>query len=387
MERVPALIDELARQLVPTCDRDVIRRVFATASAGHAGTRLRDGRRASTLTPSGVPFEASVTSGAGRPATALRYVTEPGCGMPFFGLRLAAQRRALDELAGWLPEPGRAGVDELRTLADVLFPELAAVPARTRFAIFLGIVHGPEVPAGMAGLKVYGSLQATEPVAALDRLATRWQPFAELRGRMGDLSCLAPQFAAIEVDAGGRLRHKLYVRTRAGSPSDLAALAARCDVDAAPLVDALRQAGVTDDVWQRPLIACCAHRDAAAGPSTELSIYVSHRALARGPGVAGTPTIDALAADLAARYGDPMALDALSDAMTAAGGRDAWSFTVVGVGLAPDGTPRKVNVYAAPTARQPTAQPAVGEPASQQAGQAGAPTFSNSGWIGSRVGA
>jgi hypothetical protein len=147
MERVPALIDELARQLVPACDRDVIRRVFATASAGHAGTRLRDGRRASTLTPSGVPFEASVTSGAGRPATALRYVTEPGCGMPFFGLRLAAQRRALAELAGWLPEPGRAGVDELRTLADVLFPEVAAVPARTRFAVFLGIVHGPEAPA------------------------------------------------------------------------------------------------------------------------------------------------------------------------------------------------------------------------------------------------
>jgi hypothetical protein len=385
MERVPALLDGLARQLVPGCDRDVVQRVFATASAGQAGARLRDGRRASTLTPSGVPFEASVPSGPARPGTALRYVTEPGSGMPFFGPRLTAQRRALNELAGWLPAPGRAGVDDLRTLADVLFPELAVVPARTRFATFLGVVHGPEAPVGVAGLKVYGSLQATEPAAGLDRLAARWPPFAELRGRVGDPSCLAPQFAAIEVDAGGRLRHKLYVRTRAGSPSDLAALAGRCDVDIAPLADALRQVGVTDDLWRQPLIACCAHRgDAAAGPSTELSVYVSRRALARCP---GATTLDAVAADLVARYGDPMALDALSDATAVAGGWDAWSYTVVGVGLARDGAPRKVNVYAAPTAGQPSAQPAAGRAASQPAAQAGAPTFSNSGWIGSRVGA
>jgi hypothetical protein len=388
MERAPALLDGLARLLVPGCDRDVVQRAFAIASAGHAGTRLRDGRRASTLTPSGVPFEASVTSGPGRPGTALRYVTEPGCAMPFFGPRLAAQRRALDELAGWLPAPGRTGMDELRILADVLFPELAVVPARTRFATFLGVVHGPEAPAGVAGLKVYGSLQATDPAAALDRLAARWPPFAELRGRVGDLSCLAPQFAAIEVDARGRLRHKLYVRTRAAGPSDLAALASRCDVDIAPLAGALRQVGVPDDVCRQPLIACCAHRsDAAAGPSTELSVYVSRRALARCAGAPSAATLDAVAADLVGRYGDPTALDALSDATAVAGGRDAWSFTVVGVGLAPDGTPRKVNVYAAPTPGQPNAQPAPGRAAFEPAAQAGAPTFSNSGWIGSRVGA
>jgi hypothetical protein len=365
------LVDALRASLVPKCDREVVLAAFASAATGWGGPRGRDGRRASALTPSGVPFEASVTGGAGRSAAALRYVTEPGAGLSFFGPRLAAQRRAVADLAARLAPAVRAGGDEVRALHDLLFPEPGAVPARTRFASFVGVVHMPGHPDHLAGLKVYGNLRAADPPRAVARLRRRWPGFAVLDDLTSDLAeqtaPVTAQFAALEAGDGG-LRSKLYVRTRTAGPHGLAALAGRVGADPGALDDALADGGLAPDRWARPVFACLATR-ADGGGAVALSVHVAARSADLGPaamaGVAGR---------LAGRHGDGEGVAALTRAMAAAGPGGGFAVTVVGVGLAPGGGVGKVNVYAAPTA-------------APDPGGTGARPYSNSGWIGSRVGA
>jgi hypothetical protein len=425
VESVPAFLDELAGRLVPACDPAVVRAVFARASAGYDGPRGRDGLRVTAITPSGVPFEASVTGGAGRSSASLRYVTEVATAMPFFGPRLAAQRAALDDLVGWLPPAARAAAGELRAAVDVLFPDPTVVPARTRFATTFGVVHRADVPGGIAGLKLYGNLRAGGPGAPggpggrssgdggpghpsgvgssgdgwsgvgssgvgwsgvgssggpgsrpsdgpVSRLADRWPAVRVLGELVGGLAFLVPHFATVEVDAGGRLGHKLYLRTRRANPADLTVVARRFGADLGPVADALRGAGVDDGVWHRQLFVCAALGPSAGGAGgdggghePEVSVHLSAKALGLdAPGMAG------LARRLVERHGDTGGLDALAASTAAAGGDDAWTTTVIGLGLASDGV-GKVNVYAAPTAPAPPA----GD------GQ----TYSNSGWTGSRL--
>jgi hypothetical protein len=371
MDRVPAFLDALSASLVPECDREVVRAAFASAATACGGPRGRDGRRASALTPSGVPFEASVTGGAGRSAAVLRYATEPGAGLPFFGPRLAAQRRAVADLAARLAPGARAGGEEVRALYDVLFPEPGAVPARTRFASFVGVVHTPGHPGHLAGLKVYGNLRAADPPDAVAGLRRRWPGF----GLLDDLTCdlaesagpLSAQFVALEAEREG-LRSKLYLRTRTPGPQGFAALAQRVGADLGPLDDALADAGLAPGRWDRPVFACLATR-ADGGGAVALSVHVAARSADLGPaamaGVAGR---------LAGRHGDGEGVAALIRAMAAAGPGGGFEVTVVGVGLAPGGGVGKVNVYAAPTA-------------APDPGRTGARPYSNSGWIGSRVGA
>jgi hypothetical protein len=350
VESVPAFLDELAARLVPECDAAVVQAVFARASAGYTGPRGRDGLRVTAIAPSGVPFEASVTGGAGRSSAALRYVTETATGMPFFGPRLAAQRAALDDLIGWLPADARAAADELCTAIDVLFPDPGIVPARRRFATTFGIVHHAAVPDGIAGLKLYGNLRTGEPETAaataadaLDRLAARWPAVGELRARLGDLVFLEPHFTTVEVDAAGRVRHKLYLRTHRTNAAGLAVAARRFGAELRPVVDELCRAGVADDVWRRPSFVCAATVPDGGGPgSCELSVHLSAKALRLdGAGMAR------LARSLVERHGDTAALDALDGAVAGAGGADRWTTTVVGLGLAPGSGVGKVNVYTA----------------------------------------
>ncbi len=237
-----AFLDQLARCLVPACDPAVVAAVLARASAGYTTARGRDGRRASAITPSGVPFEASVTGGDGRLDPALRYTTEAGTGLPFFGPRLAAQRAALDDLVAFLPAPALAAAGELAAFAAVLFPDPGAVPARTRFATTVGVVHTAAVPAGVAGLKLYGNLTA-EP-DALGRLAAADDRIAALAAVVEGLPFLAPAFATREVDAAGRVGHKLYLRTATATGAALSLLARRCGGDAGALLADLDAGGV-----------------------------------------------------------------------------------------------------------------------------------------------
>lgn len=357
MESVRPFLDDLARRLVPACDPGVVQAVFARASAGYTGPRGRDGLRVTAIAPSGVPFEASVTGGAGRRSSALRYVTETATGMPFFGPRLAAQRASLDDLVAWLPPAARRAGDELREAVDLLFPDPTCVPARRRFATTFGVVHRPEVPDRIAGLKLYGNLRAdhegdgaagvTGGRASLRRLARRWPAFAGLCATVDDLPFLVPHFATVEVDAGGRIGHKLYLRTRSATAAGLAVATRRFGGDFPALAGEVASAGVADDVWRRPLFVC-AEAGAGEGPTggdPAVSLHLS----AKGLGLDGAG-MTALARRLAERHGDPAGLAAMVQAADRAGGPGAWTTTVVGVGLPPGGGVGKVNVYMAPAA-------------------------------------
>lgn len=353
METVTSFVDELAGRLVPGCDGSVVRAVLARASAGHAGPQGRDGRRVSAITPSGVPFEASVTAGPGRSARSLRYVTETATHLPFFGPRLAAQRAALDDLIGWLPAPARdtAG-DHLPAVVDVLFPDVAAVRARTRFATTFGIVHRAETPDALAGLKLYGNVRADPD--ALARLRATSPAFAALLARVDGLRFVVPHFVSVEVDAAGRLGHKLYLRTHRADVAALALLARRFDAEATGLPGLLGSLGVGREVWQRPVFVCCeaGDPDGADGAGPALSFHLPARALGLD-----RPTMAALARALVERHGDDTdgsgldALDALDAAAERAGGR--WDTTVIGVGVPGAATAcagGKVNTYVAPAA-------------------------------------
>jgi len=336
MESVGAFLDELVPALVPGCDPAAVRATFAVAAAGYTVPRTSDGRRVSAITPSGVPFEASVTGGGGRAEPALRYVTETATGMPFFGPRLAAQRRALADLAARLPAGARDAAGELGCFVDTLFPDPPAIPARTRFATTFGLVHRADTPAAPAGLKVYGNL-GLEP-AALARLGDRWPALAVLAEPVDGLPFLVPHFATAEADAAGRLGHKLYLRTtiRANAAS-LSVAARRFDACAADLLDELVECGAAP-TWQRPVFLCCEDR---ADGAPRLSVHLPARSLDLGP-----EAMLALARALAARHhGTTDAVDALTAAAARAGG--PWTPTVVGVGLAPGGGLGKLNVYIA----------------------------------------
>jgi hypothetical protein len=340
------LLDALRTALVPECDPAAVGAALAAATTGCDGPRGRDGRRASALTPGGMPFEASVTGGAGRSAAALRYAAEPGAGLPFFGSRLAVQRRVVADLAARLAPGAHAGGDEVGALHDELFPDPGAVPARTRFASFLGVVHTPEHPGHLAGLKVYGNLRAADPAAALARLGRRWPGFGVLDGLTLDLVSesgpLTAQFAALEADAGDGLRSKLYVRTRTAGPHGLDGLARRVGTDPAALDAVLADAGVGLDRWARPVFACLT-APAGGGGAVALSVHVA----ARSAGL-DAASMAAVAGRVADRHGDARGFAALTTAMAAAGPSAAFEVTVVGVGLTAGGGVGKVNVYAAP---------------------------------------
>lgn len=352
MESVPAFLDDLAGRLVPACDPAVVRAVFARASAGYTGPRGRDGRRVTAITPSGVPFEASVSTGAGRPGGALRYVTETATSMPFFGPRLAAQRAALDELIGWLPAAAQPAATDLRQAVDVLFPDPGAVPARTRFATTFGVVHRDEVPGGLAGLKLYGNLRADG--SALGRLAARWHAFAALRDTVDGLGVVVPHFVTVEVDAGGRRKSKLYLRTQRPTPAALVLLARRVGAEATDAFAALERAGASDAAWGRRFFVCCEASPDTGEEPPELSLHLPAKALALD--AAGMARVArALVQDHEGSGASPGggtepldALDALHGAAQRAGG--SWTTTVVAVGLARGGGIAKVNAYLAPDA-------------------------------------
>jgi hypothetical protein len=347
---VAGFLDELARRLVPACDPEVVRSVFETASAGYSGPRTRDGRRVSVLTPSGVPFEASVTGGEGRPVTALRYLTEPGTTLSFFAPRLSAQRAALAELVQWMPEGGRSAGAELQSFIDAVFPDPGAVPARTRFATFFGLVHQPQAPSHLSWLKLYANLAWDRTVTK--RLSERWQQFAALVGFVDGLALLAPQTAALEVSGSGERRYKLYFRPGVAADrgavdvgaASVRSLARRFGADTTELRAELTRWNVEINRWPKVHI-CCEVRD---GVDPALSIYLPMKALGLDPDGMAT-----LARNVAqCHHGTTEAVDALSVAAAATPGA-GWHHSVVGVGLRPGGRIGKFNVYFAPDALLP----------------------------------
>lgn len=349
MEGVGGFLEALRSRLVPACDPEAVEAVFRRASAGHGSGRDRDGRRRSVLTPSGLPFEASVTGDARGPAPALRYNAETATAMPFFGPRLAAQLAAIDDLVRWLPpgaDPAAAGA-ELRDFVATLFPDPGRVPARTRVATWFGVVHRPENPRHLDRLKVYGSLAADE--GALARVAAARPPVRDLVRATEGHAWLAPHLAAVEVDRSGATTHKLYFRAGPADRAALSDLAGRFGADASGLAGDLDEwvggtgAG-TGPGHARPLSFVCCQADPSGRRA--LGIYLSAKLLGLdGAAMAG------LARRLAERlHGTTAGLDALADAAAASGG--AWAYSMLGVGLpaeGAEGVAPKLNAYLVPT--------------------------------------
>lgn len=119
--------------------------------------------------------------------------------------RLAAQPRRARRPGRLAPPAARGAAGELRDVIDVLFPDPAAIATRRRFATLLGIVHAPEVPDGIARLKVYGNLRAGAPMngrptehpsmAPLARLADFGPEVEALHALVCDVGLLEPTSA------------------------------------------------------------------------------------------------------------------------------------------------------------------------------------------------
>lgn len=327
------LIDLLARMELPH-DPISVREVLERASGGQLATKRGDGHQASTLTLSGLPFEASVTGGRGRTTRAVRYVTEPATQEPTFESRLTAQRIAVGELLRRLP----SGNDEItglfRSLVECVHPVPALVPAWYRGSTFIGVVYRETAVLPASGVKVYcGPLRSP---AALERLCGQLPGFAELATIPAEgKGLLRPVLATLEVDTLGQVVYKVYLSLRPGL--------------AAPM-KLVRSFG--DPAWEilSELVAC------GADPTT-LHQYHYFICRARGPG-ASSLTLNPLAVgdldltvpvrELATRHhGSTRAVDAMAAAAKATGA--AWRYTALGLGFSADHGIDKLNVYGVPT--------------------------------------
>ncbi|MEU7768756.1 hypothetical protein AB0B25_27115 [Nocardia sp. NPDC049190] len=324
----------LAERLTVHCDPALIRAMMKRACGGQLDTRGPDGRRASMLTISGIPFDASVTGGRGEFAPAVRYVTETGTQETEFSSRVATQLAAIQDLVAWLPKGDETVADVLHSFVTTLYPDPAKVHARHHFATWTGVVHNAETPHHAARLKVYGS--PTIVPGTLHRLYSTWPGFAGLPSVPTHEELIKPVFVAIEVDARGNLNHKIYLRTRYndvavpmklvrhfGDPAwEVLSEFVRCGVDAAEL-------------HQHDFFVCYARGTGA--PTFQLSLAVR-----QGNDLTG------LVRELASRHhGTTHAVDALTQAARSC--RATWRYYSVGLGFSADHGIDKLNVYGTPT--------------------------------------
>lgn len=325
---------DLAERLAPGCDPAPIRAIVERASGGQLDARGPDGQRASTLTDSGIPFEASVSGGRGKFTPAVRYITETATQETDFGARVSAQLAAIRDLVAWLPNGDETVAAMLQSFVATLYPDPAKVPAQNRSATWIGVVHHTAAPHHAGRLKVYGGPMIVP--GALQRLCTAWPGFEGLASVPDHEKLIKPAGAALEVDARGNVDHKIYMRTRRdvaavpmklvrhfGDPAwELLSEFVRCGADAAKLHQfrwfVCRQRGV-------------------GAPGFGLSLSAG-----RGHDLTG------LARELASRHhGTTAAVDALAQAAESCGA--TWRYTAIGLGFSADHGVDKLNVYGTPT--------------------------------------
>ncbi|MEU4312363.1 hypothetical protein [Nocardia sp. NPDC024068] len=305
----------------------MIRTVFGRACGGEPRARRPDGRRASTLTASGTPFEVSVTGGQAAFAPAIRYVTETASQETMLDTRVMAQTDAIDDLTAQLPDGGRGHRGLLRSFIETLYPRS---PVRVRSAAWTGIAHHASAPDHPARLKVYGRADTR---GRLDRLAGAFPEFAGLFSVPGDEAYLKPSFAAIEVDDRGGITHKMYLKT----PRDLAApmkLIRHFGDTAWQVISELVDCGFDPALlYGHTFFVCCAR--GVEGPVTTLHL------------IAGRRDITAQVRELASRHhGTTRAVDTLADCAHVSGAD--WRFSAVGLSAAAAGGITKLNVYGVP---------------------------------------
>ncbi|MGW4327294.1 hypothetical protein ACWEKR_15510 [Nocardia sp. NPDC004573] len=325
---------DLAKRLALPCDPAPIHAMVDRACGGQLDQRRPDGRRASTLTTTGMPFEVSVSGGRGELTSAIRYATETATQETTFASRVSAQLAAIRDLVTWLPNGDESVAGMLQSFVTTLYPDPTAVPQRHRFATWIGVVHHADAPNNAARLKVYGNLKLVP--GALQRLCDAWPGFAGLVSVPDNEKLIKPVGAAIEIDAHGEVNHKIYLRARyddVGVPMKLVRYfgdaaweilseLVRCGVDAARL-------------HEHDFMVCCARSTGAPG----FGIYATSKR---------NDELTALVRELACRHhGTTHAVDALSQAAQACGA--SWHYSLVGLGYSADHGIDKLNVYGVPT--------------------------------------
>ncbi|MCC3333452.1 hypothetical protein [Nocardia abscessus] len=325
---------DLAERLMPRHNPAFIRAMLERACAGQLDERAPDGCRASTLTATGLPLEASVSGGRGEFAPVIRYVTETATQETRFGPRLAAQLAAIRDLATWLPHGDETVADLMQSFVTILYPEPAKITARHRFSIWIGVIHHSAAPHHVARLKIYGDPLIVP--GAVDRLSSKWPGFAGLAAVPDSEKLIKPVGAAIEVDAHGGVHHKIYLKARYNDVSVPMKLV-RYFGDAAwqVLSELVRCGADAAELHQDDFFVCCAR--GAGDPTFSLHMVAKQR-----------NDLTGLVRELASRHhGTTHAVDALSLAAKSVGA--TWRYTAVGLGFSAEHGIDKLNVYGTPT--------------------------------------
>lgn len=326
---------DVAERLTLRCDPAPIRAMMERACGGQLEARRPDGRRASTLTSSGIPFEVSVTGGGGKFTPALRYTTETATQETEFGSRVAAQLAAIRDLVAWLPNGDETVADMLQSFVTTLYPDPAKVPTQHRFTTWIGIVHHAAARNHAARLKVYGGPEIAP--GALDRLSSVWPGYAGLASVPDHEKLIKPSFTAIEVDSHGNVNHKIYLRTRNNDIAVPMKLVRHFGDPAWEVLSELVRCGVDAAKLHRYAYFACYARG-AGDPTFSLTL---------GPRRGGDD-LTGLVYELASQHhGTTHAVDALAQAAKSSGAK--WRYSAVTLGVSPDHGIDKLNVYGTPT--------------------------------------
>lgn len=333
-EQAGRFLTEVADRLNMPGDRAPIKETLARACGGQLDAYAPDGRRASTLTPSGTPFEVSVAGGKGAVSPAIRFVTETATQTVGFADRLDTQLRAVRDLVDWLPHGGPTTAEALTSFVSTLYPEGAAVPKKFRSPTWLGVVHRGVAVGNIARLTIYGGLR-TVP-GAVARLRDSWPEFAGLGSVADSEDLFVPVGAALEVDARGDLSPKIYLKTRYRDVAVPMRLV-RCFGDPAwEVISEFVRAGLdAATLYRYQFFVCCSR-----GPSgSELGISLMPRRR--------EDLTDPAKALAARHHGSLAGIQALTGAAEATGAN--WRFSGIGLGFSEVHGVGKLNIYGLPT--------------------------------------
>lgn len=323
---------DVANRLGLPGEHPSIRAGLDRACGGQLEARGPDGRRASTLTASGVPFEVSVTGGGGKFSPAVRYSTETATQETSFGKRLAAQLDAVEDLVTWLPNGDEVVAERFKSFVSTLYPDTAGIGNRYRSSTWVGLVHHAIAPQAAARFKLYGSVDVVP--GALDRLVRTWPGFADLASLKDDEGLLMPAGAALEMDAHGNVSHKIYFRATRRHAAVLMRLTRIFGEPAWKAQSEFVRCGIDPAELSRyRIFVCCAQ---GVGVST-VGVYL----------FAGRRDLAPLVYELAQQHhGTTTAVEALARAAESSGA--TWRYTAVGLGVPAGSGPMKLNVYGTP---------------------------------------
>ncbi|MEU6563133.1 hypothetical protein [Nocardia nova] len=340
----------LSDQLGVDCVPQSLRTVLSVACGGRLDTRGPDGRRSSELSRSGIPFEVSVTGGRGRYAPAIRYVTETTTWRTAFADRLHAYLAAIAELAARLPPGNESTTDLLHAFVTALLPDPVATDPYCMPTMWLGIVHHPAEPNHPAVLKVYCAPDAqTDPIEAVGR---RWPVFRELSPVPADEEHIHCAGIAMEVDAGGHVKHKIYLRAASRNVAVPMKLVRYFGEAAWEVLDELVRCGIdAASLHEFSYYICCTHREDGTRCFTVTLMLGS------------SCEYPELIRELASRHhGTTRAVDAMTHAAAACNA--SWHNSGLALGFSPGDGIDKFTVYGAPT-WEDLGGPAASDPARQ----------------------